>query len=107
MQTLSNEEIVAIAQAQIDPDQLARHQKPLAKTEARLAQRATPQEQLTPRERQELFALRQAAAHLMPPKNDEMWDFLRLNDALSISSAQLFSLPARPSQRVSTIDLHR
>ena len=67
MQTLSNEEIVAIAQSQIDPVQSERHQELLAKNETRL---------LTLEEWQELSALRQSADHFMLRKA-YAWSLLR------------------------------
>lgn len=56
MQSLTNEELLAIAQAQVERSRFERHTELLEKNEAGL---------LTPQERQELTALRQAADHLM------------------------------------------
>lgn len=67
MQTLSNDEVLAIAQTQIESSQAERHRKLLTKNEARL---------LTPEERQELSVLRQAADHLMLRKA-YAWSLLR------------------------------
>lgn len=67
MQALSNEEILVIAQSQIDPVQSERHQELLAKNEAR---------SLTSQERQELSGLRQATDHLMLRKA-YAWSLLR------------------------------
>ncbi|MGG6270501.1 hypothetical protein ACQ4M3_37565 [Leptolyngbya sp. AN03gr2] len=67
MQTLSNEEIVTIAQSQIDSAQVKRHRELLAKNEAR---------SLTSEERQELSGLRQATDYLMLRKA-YAWSLLR------------------------------
>jgi hypothetical protein len=67
MQALSNEEILAIAQSQVDPAQSNRHQELLAKNEAR---------SLTSEERQELSSLRQAVDYLMLRKA-YAWSLLR------------------------------
>lgn len=67
MQGLTNEELRAIAQSQAEPHQYERQAELLAKNEAAL---------LTPEERQELIALRQAADHLMLRKA-YAWSLLR------------------------------
>ncbi len=67
MQVLSTEDLYAIAQVQIEPAQHNRHTELLQKNES---------DQLTPEERQELSALRQAADHLMLRKA-YAWSLLR------------------------------
>jgi hypothetical protein len=67
MQGLTNEELRAVAQAQVEPHQYERQAELLAKNEAAL---------LTPEERQELIALRQAADHLTLRKA-YAWSLLR------------------------------
>jgi parvulin-like peptidyl-prolyl isomerase len=67
MQGLTNEELRAVAQSQAEPHQYERQAELLAKNEAAL---------LTPEERQELIALRQAADHLMLRKA-YAWSLLR------------------------------
>lgn len=67
MQGLTNEELLAIAQAQVEPHQFQRHTELLAKNEAGL---------VTPEERQELVASRQAADYLMLRKA-YAWSLLR------------------------------
>jgi len=66
MQSLTNEELLAISQAQVEPSQHKR-QTELDKNEESL---------LTSEERQELAALRQAADHLMLRKA-YAWSLLR------------------------------
>lgn len=67
MQTLSNEELIAIAQSQIDSIQRDRHTELLEKNS---------ETALTLEERQELSALRQVADHLMLRKT-YAWSLLR------------------------------
>jgi hypothetical protein len=67
MQTLNIEDLRAIAQAQIDPQQFQRHAELLRKNE---------DNQLPPDERQELATLRQRADHLMLRKA-YAWALLR------------------------------
>jgi hypothetical protein len=67
LQSLSIEELRAIAQAQVEPAQHVRHTELLAQHEAR---------SLTPAEQQELSSLRQAADHLMLRKA-YAWSLLR------------------------------
>jgi hypothetical protein len=67
LQALSTEELWAIAQAQVEPAQHARHTELLVQHEAR---------SLTPAEQQELSSLRQAADHLMLRKA-YAWSLLR------------------------------
>ncbi len=67
MQSLTNEELREVAQSQAEPHQYERQAELLAKNEAAL---------LTPEERQELIALRQAADHLMLRKA-YAWSLLR------------------------------
>lgn len=56
MQSLTNDELLVIAQAQVEPSQHKRHTELLAKNEENL---------LTLEERQDLVALRQVSDHLM------------------------------------------
>ncbi len=67
MQGLTNEELLAIAQAQVEPSQHEHQTELLAKNEERL---------LTSEEQQGLAALRQAADHLMLRKA-YAWSLLR------------------------------
>lgn len=67
MQSLTNQELLAIAQAQVEPSQYERQTELLARNEESL---------LTSEERQELAALRQAADHLMLRKA-YAWSLLR------------------------------
>lgn len=67
MQNLTNEELLAIAQAQVEPIQHESHTELLAKNVESL---------LTPEERQELSSLRQASDHLMLRKA-YAWSLLR------------------------------
>lgn len=67
MQSLTNEQLLAIAQAQVEPAHHERHAKLLAKNEENL---------LTPQERQDLAVLRQAADHVMLRKA-HAWSLLR------------------------------
>ncbi len=67
MQNLSNEELLAIAQAQIEPNQHEHQIALLAKNEEGL---------LTPQEQQELLALRQVSDQLMLRKA-HAWSLLR------------------------------
>lgn len=67
MQRLTNDELLAIAQAQVEPGQHERHTVLLARNE---------ENQLTLEERQELAVLRQAADHLMLRKA-YAWSLLR------------------------------
>ena len=67
MQELSTEELYAIAQAQAETAQHERHTELLQKNEA---------DQLSPKERQELSALRQSTDHLMLRKA-YAWSLLR------------------------------
>ncbi|MBD2093430.1 hypothetical protein H6F67_26675 [Microcoleus sp. FACHB-1515] len=67
MQSLTNDELLAIAQAQVEPDQYELHAELLAKNEAGM---------LTLEERQDLAVLRQAADHLMLRKA-YAWSLLR------------------------------
>lgn len=67
MQSLTNEELLSIAQSQVEPHQYERQTELLTKNEAGL---------LTVDERQELAALRQVADHLMLRKA-YAWSLLR------------------------------
>lgn len=67
MQSLTNDELLVIAQAQVEPDQYERHTELLVRNEENL---------LTPQERQDLAVLRQAADHLMLRKA-YAWSLLR------------------------------
>jgi hypothetical protein len=67
MQALSTEDLIAIAQSQAEPIQHDRHTELLAKNAENL---------LTPEERQELSAFRQASDHLMLRKA-YAWSLLR------------------------------
>lgn len=67
MQSLTNEELLSIAQSQVEPSQHKRQTELLTKNEAGL---------LTSEERQELTALRQVADHLMLRKA-YAWSLLR------------------------------